>query len=955
MSDMIGGSFGSPIKGEPLTTIKARENLFGKERKTEKELEWIHGNTPWVMLRSGVDTPQGGAQTAKNCEMKGGTTGWPQIKGQMFGSGGTSWGGYKLTNFDQGFRPQPGLISVSAKSRDTFGMVLEVEVNFKVWSLEDLEAMDQVYFKPGFPVLVEWGHTMYVGPSGDLVGVWEEKPFLDDSVFYTQQNFEELGKVIQEKREKYPNYEAALGLITNFSYSVQKDGSYDCNLKTLSLGSVLEGLKLRTSSDFSKEESDKQDEDTAYVTSVYHLIYEAFLKYQYDKKVSSLPSPPGGDPEPKRYIHPGENTKEYFPKTAKLSWFDGVAAWSSYNKAQGPPSSLQPFFIISLKSSIKRFGWWIRGKKQDMQFYMKLRDLLTIFNGVNSGNGTVRWDLNSKHRYVTCPEHISLNPGVVVLPKTPSGEFSNCKVPSCFTCLPVQDSWNGENNRSDEILNLWINYGSFVDIVSNIMESSGDSFTLQEAVETLLTEVQKALGNVNNFGLHYNEDYRVWSIVDRNEVMQETEDGPNSLRITGLNNTVVDFKIQTNITSNMSNEMCILAQNPKAGSTNGENEHEQRMVFWGEDCTSRFTYPPKEPAENGVGEVTDNSEDFSSVKKKLEHIYEALSGDEALDKDTGSYREGAANTYSECQLAGENYIRKMVSQALGEDGSSSEGTVPQNGLIPINATITLMGVGRFVVGSVFMLDQKLLPRKYSDTWGYVITGISHKVDQKGWWTEVTTTGYLLKGAKATPTGGVGSSSNSSTPKAISNSTKPAAPVERENDNDMSEDNNTKELFLNYFQSHYPPTQNYCARGTRCLAYGYVEGKQGINKTKNGGALDANNPGFGSCLPSSYSRIEHIEGMTKADIKAYTSNASNFKTGDVVQYYHTDYPGGKWSSPGGSERHVQFFVGPGKWETDKKGNYGTGFVYGSKSNMYWTLNVYRTLAPMHSDWKGMGSR
>ena len=198
MSDMLGGSFGSPIKGEPLTTIHARESFFGKARKTEKELEWIHGNTPWVMLRSGVDTPQGGTQTAKNCAMKGGTTSWPQVKGQMFGTGGSRWGGYKITNFDQGFRPEPGLMSVSAKSRDTLGMVLEATVNFRVWSLEDLEAMDQVYFKPGFPILLEWGHSMYISPSGNCVGVWEEKPFLDDSVFYTQQTFADLNEKIQE-------------------------------------------------------------------------------------------------------------------------------------------------------------------------------------------------------------------------------------------------------------------------------------------------------------------------------------------------------------------------------------------------------------------------------------------------------------------------------------------------------------------------------------------------------------------------------------------------------------------------------------------------------------------------------------------------------------------------------------------------------------------------------------
>lgn len=954
MSDMLGGSFGSPIKGEPLTTIHARESFFGKARKTEKELEWIHGNTPWVMLRSGVDTPQGGTQTAKNYAMKGGTTSWPQVKGQMFGTGGSRWGGYKITNFDQGFRPEPGLMSVSAKSRDTLGMVLEATVNFRVWSLEDLEAMDQIYFKPGFPILLEWGHSMYISPSGNCVGVWEEKPFLDDSVFYTQQTFADLNEKIQERREKYPNYEAIFGLITNFSYSVQKDGSYDCSLKALSMGSVLEGLKLRTSSDFTVDNSEKQDENVDYITSVYHTILEAFQKYKWEKKTQSLPSAPGGDPKLPRHKHPAENTRALLAKDKKAGWFDGVAAWSSYDKVQAPPEELESFLVLAQKSAIKRkplLGIFRRGSKDDMQFYVKLRDLLTIFNGVNSDNGTVLWDLNSKHRYVTCPEHISLNPGIVVLPKQASGEFAECIVPENFKCLSTQDSWNAPNNRSDQILNLWINFGGFVDIVGKNIDSEGQGFTLQNALETLLVEVQKALGNVNNFGLHYNDSYRVWSIVDRNEVMQETEESPSSLRITGLNNTVTGFNIETKITSNMANEMCILAQNPKAGSTNGENEHEKRMVFWGENCTSRFTYPNNGPngSDGSVGE-----EDFNSVKKKLKFIYEALAGDQSMGNNDGSYREGAGNVYSECQLAGENYIKKMIAKHL-EDGDTGEGNVPQNGLIPINANITLLGIGRFVIGSVFKLDQKLLPTKYSKSWGYVVTGISHKVDQKGWWTEVTTTGYLLNEAFS---GGSLKSGGSSSSSLGSNPSTPQAPAETAEEQETME-NEKSDLFLNYFKAHYVVTpEHLCARGTRCLAWGYVDGKNGIQRTKNGGSFDAESGKFASTLPPSYSSVYNATGLTKAELVSYLANNSNFKPGDVVRYYHTNYIGGPWVKSGGGaqERHAQFFVGPGHWETDRVRNYGGSFVYNSKgATRYWTIDVYRTSAPMHSDWKGIGSR
>lgn len=965
MSDMLGGSFGSPVDPRLINTIKARERLFGKEKKTEKELEWIHGNTPWVSMRSGVNTPSG-CGLARSFAMKGGTTSWPSVKGQAFSTGGDTWGAYKVVAFEQGVKPSPGLISLSAKSMDSLGISMESEIKFRVWSLEDLESMDKVYFKPGFPVLIEWGHTMYVDESGRCIGVWEEKPWMDDYQFYTEQNFGDVEAIIQQKRAKYLNYEAVFGIITNFSYSVQSDGSYECSLKALSKGTVLEGLQVRSGSDFSKKAEDSQDENVEYLKSVYHLMLEAFQKVRWTTTTGPLPSKPGGDEKLKRTDHPQENAPSCRTRTDMAFWFDGKAAWSSFNKAKNSPDSLQSFLVVALKSSIPRkFLSWTVGKKTDMQFYIKLRDLLTIFNGVNSGNGCIMWDLNSKQLYVTSPEHVSLNPGVVVLAKQPTGELSNCKIPEVLLNPAVKDSYGTTNSDPNQILNLWINFGGFVDIVNDLVDNNTEGYALQSAIETLLGEVQKALGNVNNFSVHYNEKEGIFSIVDRNQVGEETEEDPPSIRITGVENTISAFDIHSEISSNMVNELSVAAQGPSYNKTDSENECERRLVYWGDGCTTRFPLPAN-PAkttdsgsktETGVG---DKEKDLASLKTKLGKIYTALGAGKAGDVD-GSYREGSAGVYSECQLAGENYIQEIVSGNLKNLGGEGETTVQQNGLIPVNATLTMMGIGQFVVGSVFKIDQKLLPSKYSVNWGYVVTGIDHSVDQKGWVTKVKTIGYLLN--KKDTAKNIYNSSSTGT----RGSYAPAANVEPPrqspdenvtNNNNMEESTKDGTLFLNYFDTVYtPPTKGLCGKGTRCLAWGYVGGKSGLAHaygTKGKG--DANSEEYCGGLPSTYTFLVKKVGLTKSEIMSYLGNSSNFKEGDVAQYYHTDYPGGPWATKtNGSERHAQFYVGPGHWETDSPGNYGSSFIYKSKSVKYWTLNIFRPSAPRHSDWSGMGSR
>ena len=54
---MSNCSFVAGIDPRVVNQIHVREEKFGKSPKTDKELMIIHGNCPWVVLRSGIDAP----------------------------------------------------------------------------------------------------------------------------------------------------------------------------------------------------------------------------------------------------------------------------------------------------------------------------------------------------------------------------------------------------------------------------------------------------------------------------------------------------------------------------------------------------------------------------------------------------------------------------------------------------------------------------------------------------------------------------------------------------------------------------------------------------------------------------------------------------------------------------------------------------------------------------------
>ena len=60
-----------------------------------------------------------------------------------------------------GYRPMPGITDVSIETQGRLGSIRMATVNFKVWDKYQLDVMDALYFKLGYMMFLEWGHTVY--------------------------------------------------------------------------------------------------------------------------------------------------------------------------------------------------------------------------------------------------------------------------------------------------------------------------------------------------------------------------------------------------------------------------------------------------------------------------------------------------------------------------------------------------------------------------------------------------------------------------------------------------------------------------------------------------------------------------------------------------------------------------------------------------------------------------
>jgi hypothetical protein len=191
---------------------------------------------------------------SKNFILYGGTSIWKDKQMQLR-SGIDLGGAYNITGTQSeinnfGYRPMPGITSVTIESTGRLGSLRQATINFKVWDKLQLDIMDALYFRPGFTVLIEYGHAKYYDNSGILQS---SEKFMIDNPFDTSLTKEDINiKISTNIRQSYGNYGGMLGLITHFDFGMNADGGYDCTVKAMSLGAVMGNFPINHIDIFSK-------------------------------------------------------------------------------------------------------------------------------------------------------------------------------------------------------------------------------------------------------------------------------------------------------------------------------------------------------------------------------------------------------------------------------------------------------------------------------------------------------------------------------------------------------------------------------------------------------------------------------------------------------------------------------------------------------------------------------
>jgi hypothetical protein len=286
MATKLSNVIGSPFKESVLRQLSIRARRNSTVNRSNDEILYLANKTAWVRLTSSVNIVTPPTQDilagvgalegfgnylfyqalglnpvdypspdslAKKWILEAGTS-IQNGNGVTLRQGIGPNGAYGLGGTEElGYRPMPGLTSVAIETTGRLGSLKQATINFTVWNMNQLNVIEALYFRLGYSMLLEWGHTQYFTNKNSNGTVIPDGVFVNQDIYGIDDPFssnarkETIQQAIARKGiSTSNNYDGMLGIVSNFTWTFNQEGGYDCVVRLIGLGAVMDSMRINT-------------------------------------------------------------------------------------------------------------------------------------------------------------------------------------------------------------------------------------------------------------------------------------------------------------------------------------------------------------------------------------------------------------------------------------------------------------------------------------------------------------------------------------------------------------------------------------------------------------------------------------------------------------------------------------------------------------------------------------
>jgi hypothetical protein len=748
--------FRSPIPDNISTQLKYRQEALLK--KTPEAIKYLNTRAAWVKMTSAVDV-DGSPELAKNNILLGGILFNNNLRA---GVGNAMDTAYTQTS-QKGYRPMPGITGVDIKTKSAYGSLMEATISFKCWDIEQLEDLEVLYMRPNYSVLLEWGWSPYLNNNGKV----------DTTISFTKEvenktaTKEQIWKTIQDKASKDGNYGAIYGFVKNYSWAARPDGGYDCSTTLITMGELIESLKInyvatdtqvadkgqlgwyaQSPEDFNKDGAVNKSYQKGLLAGMMH---ETFLlgKQSLTDKTSGI-------------VNLGTKSYALFRFDVKKEGEEAAADDDSF------VNDIENIYI-TLFDFVDLFNSHIT--IQDKKAKKPLAELSLKGGDHHAANADGSKDL-------LCLGNVyqtSINPMVCLIKNTAysdlatiglADEAGKLKAITTIATALVYNYFYANDYKNLQygiIGNIYVNVKHIYTLLTDDALASQDKkekkdISLFDFFKNLMADINQAIGNVANFDIHVDPTDSITRIIDVNYVdTTSREDAWKAIekvpiQVQGLKSTARSYKLESQIFPEQSSVVAIGAQAKGGALGSGDNT----LIDFNQNLTDRIV-PQKDVSDLITGKTDNSSTKTDNNKASLEAILEyssALEESETLQffslgfGGNATFDASKASTYA-------NALKDMIKTYqtnLTDDNNNNRA------IIPTKLSITLDGIGGLIIGNLFTIPPELLPRGYKGDGvgtkiGYLITGLSHSITDSQDWTTTIDAQFIIMDKNPSRKGG----------------------------------------------------------------------------------------------------------------------------------------------------------------------------------------------------------
>lgn len=694
-------------------------------------LTWLNTRTCFIRLSSSVniDDPnlakylgvKTGNHLAKLHVLEGGELSFDEEKNTFssrYGLGDKIGAYGDKTNatrtLERGLVPMSGIISASINSKSAYGTLQQATVKIRCNSLKELERIELLYCRVGYTVLLEYGWTTFINNNGKYITDYKNYNILDSTNLSKEQIFSDIyGNTTGAKSQKLienssGNYDALYGYVLNYSWQnvADQDNSFDVTVEILTIGEIIESLKMNYVSKF----------DLDSFTSLDAKQKVSIEKDANKSKINAILS----------------ILKEYSSNNLKLQNV-------GFNKLTYQTINIERLGNINFLSGY--VGIKSQNNQQSFKTYIRFGDFIDILNknvvlSTDKGTPFVKLSLNDKSggdnlcfaHYLQIPTDLDI-----------------CYIESCknsdllrFRLNLSDDSTLNDTNtyfvdnkyNRAYIKNIYLNLDFLISAVND--SKVDDNVTLNNYLLYILKNINDSLGNINDFKVICDHESDLIRIIDGSYTEGRDDKQKFVLELSGLKSTVRGYSINSMIYPNQSNMIAISAGVNSNGST-GVNTN--LFDLFNRGLSDRIIKQRMEPnKEQNTTEDIAKSKSTNLLLTMRDYVVE-LNNAKQLNLHS---------TSSEINKSLKELIALEMKLQL-DDGNLTHSTA---GILPIKLNVTMDGIAGLRIGDVFKIPDNMLPVGYkgfgkTNRVGFIITRLSHGLSNNDWITTVETQTVIL--------------------------------------------------------------------------------------------------------------------------------------------------------------------------------------------------------------------